>query len=415
MPGLETIRGLLTELDHPERGRPIVHIGGTSGKGSTATIVAGILRSAGYRVGLHVKPHLEAVEERFVVDGAPIESAALVDLIERIGPSALKWGPSWYELTVALAFEHFRAERVDVAVIEVGLGGRYDATNVVQPAVAVLTNVGLDHTDVLGDTVEKIAADKVGIFKAGAPTVSGVTQATVRAIVRRRCAEVDSPLWLVDEHYSYVVKSIDDQGSRFDLILPNERWTDLFLAPLGIHQVANASAAVAACVALRKQGFQISSASIEEALQSVAVPGRLEVVRQSPLVVLDGAHNPAKMEALAAALGTLYPDRPITGVLAFKRGHDLVATLRAIIPALSDVVLTTFDAMTDYGPGQAVDPGEVDAAVAAISPSIPRAISPDPLGAVSEAIDRAAPGGVVCVTGSLYLVGAVRGGWARLK
>jgi dihydrofolate synthase/folylpolyglutamate synthase len=190
---------MLGDLGDPHRALKIVHVGGTSGKGSTATIAAQILRSAGYRVGLHVKPHLEAVEERFVVDGSAIESARLVELIDQIAPIARRRKPTWYELTVALAFTHFRAERVDVAVVEVGLGGTYDATNVVHPAISVITNVGLDHTDILGDTVELIATDKVGIVKSGARTISGATQPSVRAIVRERCALVGSPLWLVDE------------------------------------------------------------------------------------------------------------------------------------------------------------------------------------------------------------------------
>jgi dihydrofolate synthase/folylpolyglutamate synthase len=412
-PGLETIRGILGELGNPQDSYPIVHIGGTSGKGSTATIAAAILAAADYRVGLHVKPHLERVEERFVIGGQPIETSRLVELIRRVEPIARRWRPSWYELTVALAFEYFRDEHVDVAVVEVGLGGTHDATNVVRPAVAVLTNVGLDHVEVLGDSVEQIAADKVGIFKPGAPTVCGATQASVREIARRRCAEVGSRLWLVDEDYWYEVTQVDESGSHFNLRLPSGPLDDLFLQPLGIHQVANASAAVAACAALHERGLNVSAEEIRRALAKVAVPGRLEVLGGAPLLVLDGAHNPSKMAALAAALDAVFPRRRVVGVLAFKRGHDLLATLREIAPHLDSAILTTFDATTDFGRGQAVNPSDVEAALAASDVRLPRRIVLDPTEAVSAALTTSGSGQVVCVTGSLYLVGAVRARFHR--
>jgi dihydrofolate synthase/folylpolyglutamate synthase len=412
-PGLETIRGMLGELGNPQDAYPIVHIGGTSGKGSTATIAAAILAAAGYRVGLHVKPHLERVEERFVVDSQPITTPRLVDLIQRAEPIARRWRPSWYELTVALAFEHFRQERVDVAVVEVGLGGTYDATNVVRPAVAVLTNVGLDHVEVLGHTVEQIAADKVGIFKPGARTVCGATQTTVRDIARHRCAEVGSRLWLVDEDYRYEVNRVDESGSRFNLRLPSGLLDDLFLRPLGVHQVANASAAVAACVALGEHGLTTDSETIRRALGAVGVPGRLEVLGGAPLLVLDGAHNPAKMAALGSALPAIFPERRVVGVLAFKRGHDLLATLREIAPRLDSAILTTFDATTDFGRGQTVDPADVDAILAANNVELPRRVVQDPIEAVQSALATSEPGQVVCVAGSLYLVGVVRAYFGR--
>jgi dihydrofolate synthase / folylpolyglutamate synthase len=411
-PGLDTIRGMLLDLGNPQDSLPIVHIGGTSGKGSTATIAASVLSAAGYRVGLHVKPHLERIEERFVVDGQAIPTDRLVALIRQIEPIARRWRPSWYELTVALAFEHFRAERVEVAVVEVGLGGTYDATNVVRPAVAVLTNVGLDHVDVLGNTVELIAADKVGIFKPDAPTVCGATQDSVRAIARRRCNDVASPLWLIDEDYSYQIVDIDDHGSRFDLRLPSRCLSDLTLKPLGAHQVANASTAVAACEALVARGITASSGAIRQALSSTSVPGRLAVLGGDPLLVLDGGHNPAKMAALGAALAAIFSNRPVVGVLAFKRGHDLVATLHEIVPYLDSAVLTTFDATTDFGRGQAVDPAEIEAALALSGVELPCTIVPDPVQAVKLAMSTTEAGRVVCVAGSLYLVGVIRAHFA---
>jgi dihydrofolate synthase/folylpolyglutamate synthase len=411
-PGLEKIRALLHRLGDPHHDLRILHVGGTSGKGSTATIAASILQSSGYKVGLHVKPHLEDVEERFVVNGRPIDSRRLVDLIEQAAESARAIGPSWYELTVALAFAYFRDEKVDAAVVEVGLGGTYDATNIVDPRGVILTNVGLDHTEVLGDTIEQIAADKAGIVKPGVAVVSGITQSSTRAIVEERCRTVCANLWSIDRDFSFELTDLGVGGSTFDLSLPTRRLTGLRLRPLGAHQVANAAVAVAGVEVLNVAGLSINEKAIRRALAEVSVPGRMELVRQRPLVLLDGAHNPDKMTALATALEALYPGRDVTAVLAFKRGHDLEDTLRAIAGRLKRAYLTRFDATTDFGRGQAVDPSAIDAVIDRLDAPAERILEADPVVAVQRALAAAKPTDVIVVTGSLYLVGAVRS-WFR--
>lgn len=411
-PTLERMRRLLSELGEPQRGLPVLHIGGTSGKGSTATIAERILREAGYRVGLHVKPHLERVEERFLVDGRQISSARLLELLEAAAPAARTVGPTWYELTVAVALQYFRAERVDLAVVEVGLGGRFDGTNVVEPRAVVLTNVGLDHTEILGDTVEKIAADKVGIFKAGAPVISGVAQPTVREIVAARAREVNAPLWQLGREITFTPSAVDAEGSSFDLALPTRRFADLRLKPRGVHQIANAALAVAGIEALAPSGVSIPEEALRRALASVEVAGRLEVVGERPLIVLDGAHNPAKMAALVEALRQLYPDRRVTGVVACKRGHDLSATLGTLLPCLRRIVLTRFDADTDFGRGQSVEPAAMERVCVEQGATRERVIEPDPIRALEYALRSTGPEDLICVTGSLYLVGAVRS-WLR--
>ena len=407
-PGLEKIRALLRGLGDPQRDLRILHVGGTSGKGSTATIAAKILEESGYKVGLHVKPHLEDVEERFVIDGQAIDSRHLIDLIERATDIARAVGPSWYELTVALAFAYFRDERVDAAVVEVGLGGTYDATNVVDPAGVILTNVGLDHVEVLGDTIEKIAQDKAGIIKAGVPVVSGITQPSTRAIVEERCQTVGANLWSIDRDFSFDLANLGVSGSIFDLRLPTRRLKGLQLRLLGGHQVANAAVAVAGVESLAAAGLAVSDKAVRRALAQVFVAGRMEVARDQPLIILDGAHNPDKMTALATALDALYPGRDVTAILAFKRGHDLDETLRAISGRLKRAYLTSFDAQTDFGRGQAVAPAVIEAALLRLGSPAERIIEPDPVVAVRRALDTATPDGIVVVTGSLYLVGAVR-------
>ena len=199
---LDPIQALLDRLGHPERKFPSIHVGGTSGKGSTSTFLANILQDAGYNVGLFTKPHLDSVRERFVINGIPIGPEEIMEQLERIGRAEVE-KPTWFELTTAIAFQHFADKQVDFGVIEVGLGGRYDATNVIDPELSILTNVGLDHTDVLGDTIEKIAADKVGIFKPGKPIACGVVQPSVIEIVKKQSRERHADLRLIGRDFDY--------------------------------------------------------------------------------------------------------------------------------------------------------------------------------------------------------------------
>lgn len=407
-PGLERVRSLLAALGDPQRGLPVVHVGGTSGKGSTATVIAAILQAAGYRVGLHTKPHLQAVEERFVVNGQPIASRELASLLEEVAPAARATTPSWHELTTALMLLHFRRKAVDVAVVEVGLGGTYDSTNVVQPHVAVLTNVGLDHMEVLGDTVEEIAQDKVGIVKPGCIAVTGVRQPTVEQIVLARCESVGVPVLRLHKEISCRLRAASAAGATMDVEACGRRLEELRLGLIGQHQVENAALAVAAALALESRGFAVADAAIREALATVRVPGRMEVLRTRPTLLLDGAHNPDKMRAMAAALRSLFSWRRLIGVLAFKRGHDHQATMAALAPLLDVVFLTRFVAATDFGRDTSQGMDELVRAWLTTGSAAELIVDEDPIRSTRRALDLAGPEDVVCVTGSLYLVGQVR-------
>lgn len=412
-PGLERVRALLAALGDPHLGLPVAHVGGTSGKGSTATLLAGILRAAGYRVGLHTKPHLQEVEERFVVDGHPIPAAELVELLEEAAPAAREVRPSWHELTTAVMLRYFRREAVDLAVVEVGLGGTYDSTNVVEPLVSVLTNVGLDHTEVLGNTVEEIARDKVGIVKPGCAVVTGARQPAVLEIVRQRCAEVGAPLARLGQEIRYAVLASSGDGSTFDLEAPGHRYASLRLALVGRHQVENAALAVAAALALEGRGFAVPEDAIRQALATVRVPGRVEVLRRQPTLVLDGAHNPDKMAAFASALRDHFSWSRLIGVVALKRGHDHEATLAALAPMLDAVYLTRFEAATDFGRGTSQSLDALAGAWASLGARAAPVLDADPLRSVEAALAQAGPRDLVCVTGSLYLVGQIRRWWAE--
>lgn len=431
-PTLDRVRAVLARLGNPERGLPVVHVGGTSGKGSTATILAEILQAAGLRVGLHTKPHLERIEERFVVDGRPIPSSELVELLEEAAPAALEIRPSWHELTTAVMLRYFRRVGVDVAVVEVGLGGTHDSTNVVEPIAVVLTNVGLDHTEVLGDTVEQIARDKIGILKPDCLALTGARQPSVLGIVEARCRDLGIPLGRLGVEIRHEVSDSTADGSTFDLTLdglaglPTEQIRGLRLALVGRHQVENAALAVAAARWLSTRGISVPEAATRSALARVRVPGRIEQFlaegaageaatlrlatpadADARRLVLDGAHNPDKMAALAATLRASFHWRRLIGVLSFKRGHDHRATMAEIAPLLDGAYLTRFVAVTDFGR----DSAEETASLARDWRDIgggPLEVEADPLRAVSRALAEADPLDLVVVTGSLYLVGQVR-------
>jgi dihydrofolate synthase / folylpolyglutamate synthase len=405
---LGPVTALLNGLNHPENTFPSIHIGGTSGKGSTSTFLANILYAAGYKTGLFTKPHLQSVRERFVINQAPISPTAILALLERM-PSDMEETPTWFELMVALAFQYFADQRVDFGVIEVGLGGTYDATNVIFPQLSILTNVGLDHTDVLGDTIEKIAADKVGIFKPGRPVVSGVSQPSVVEIVEQQCARLGSSLKLLGRDFHISQTILGASGSRFDFEMDGQRVDGLSISMLGEHQVLNASTAVAAALVLRETGCAIPTSAIRAGLAHTRVPGRMEILPGYPNVILDGAHSPPKMEAFCAGLRTLFPNKDrLVGVLSFSLGHDVQDTLLPLAPLLDTAILTGFTAETDYGNKRAQDPQQVAVILSKMNPGIKIIIEPDPINAIQRALHMRQPNDLICVTGSIFLVGQIR-------
>lgn len=405
---LDPILKLLDRVNHPERAFPSLHVGGTSGKGTTSTFLANILFAAGYKVGLFTKPHLESVRERFIVNQTQITPEAIMALMERM-PADLAQPPTWFELMVALAFQFFADQKVDWGVIEVGLGGTHDATNIIIPELSILTNVGLDHTDILGDTVEKIARDKVGIVKPGKPVVSGVTQPGVVQIVKEQCARLGAPLMLLGRDFYYSLINIDANGSAFDFCYHGEMFRGLSIRMLGEHQVTNAALAAAGAVTLREAGYNISREAIFEGLAATHAPGRMEIFPGFSNIILDGAHSPPKMEAFSSSLCALFLAREkLIGVLSFSQGHDVYNTLLPLAPLLSKAILTEFSAETDYGNKRAHDPVEVAQILSKINPNIQIVIEIDPIKAIELAREQAAVNDLICVTGSIFLVGQIR-------
>lgn len=372
--GLERMRKLLRALGNPQDKYPSVHVGGTSGKGSTSTMIAKILQESGYKTGLHISPHLQIATERMQVGGRFASEEEFIELINRLRPLTHKLKPTYFELLLAASFLHFAEKKVDIAVIEVGLGGKYDGTNVISPVLVVLTNVGLDHTHILGDTVEKIALDKREIIKPGVPVVTGATQESVKKLIREKAAAVGSQAIFVD--------------------------TEKGAGVLSWYQAKNAQLARRAAKEIKRVGFKkINQKSIGRAFRSFFIPGRLEQVSKNPLIILDGAHNPEKMRATISSLDGNY-----CAVFAATKQKDVKGMLVELIPKTSKLFVTQYGVFTDMGRVESLTPQELADVIKEMKKGNYSLVS-EPKQALEKAKEECER---ILVTGSLYLVGEIR-------
>ena len=398
VPGLSRIRALLARMGNPQRALKFVHIAGTNGKGSTAAMLASILQRAGYRTGLYTSPYILRFNERIQVDGAQISDADLCALAGYVRPmaEALAEHPSEFELITAMGFEYFKRQGCDIVVCEVGMGGDWDATNVIENTeCAVITNIGLDHTKFLGDTVEAIARTKAGIIKPGRPCVLYRQQPSVEAVIESACAQKSAPLWRADFDALKPV-SASLEGQRFDW----RGMRGLSLPLLGAHQLNNASTALTAVEVLRARGWRIPDDAIRDGLAAVRWPGRFQVLRRAPLFIVDGGHNPQCLAALEDALRAYLPGRKLVFLCGCMADKDYGAMFRRLAPFAGEFVTVTPD-----------NPR-------ALSAEALRDMLADRLGAkatacpavsdgVRAAIDKAGPEGAVCACGSLYMIGDI--------
>lgn len=341
------MEAVLQPLGSPHRQGRFVHIAGTKGKGSTAAMIAAALTAAGYRTGLYTSPHLHTIRERIQVDGSLITPAELTALTERVkaaveAASAGPWGvPSTFEALTAIAFLHFQQAGAEWAVLEAGLGGRLDATNVVTPRVAVITSISYDHTEVLGPTLAHIAREKAGIIKAGVPAVVApqpLAGEEALGVIREACRERGSPLTLVGREVTYREVSAGLEGQR--VRVAGRRGTyDLFIPLLGEHQQENAATAVAALEWLMDEAPGLTPQAVSRGLGVVSWPGRLQVIGRSPLMVVDGAHNGDSARRLRQALAGL-PYRRLVLVMATSRDKDVAGMVRELAPLAPRVIAT---------------------------------------------------------------------------
>ena len=410
-PGLERITALLARLGNPEKRLRVVHIGGTNGKGSVCAYLTAVMTAAGYTVGTFTSPHLHSYTERFRINGHPVAPARLAELIGTVRPvlEILRGEgvvPTEFEIHTALAFLFFAGEAVDIAVIEVGLGGRFDATNVVSPEIAVITNVTVDHTDYLGETVEKIAWEKAGIVKPGVPVVTGAT-GTALGVIEQECGAQKAPLFVLGRDFH----PVKDRNDLLEQVLAVRGWWGVYeglkIRLPGRYQQENAAIAVAASQLLAERGWRVNVAAITRGLAAATWPGRLEIVREKPLVVLDGAHNAAGAEALKDAVVDYFAGRRrvlVLGMFADKERTQAAATLCP----LADAVVITRPPGTRAGNWR-----ELASLARRYTPAVYE-VEEIPA-AVAQALALARPEDVVIITGSLYLIGAARAVLLGLK
>ena len=397
-PGLERTRALLAALGNPENSLKFVHITGSNGKGSTAAMLASVLTAAGYRTGLFTSPHLYRFNERFQVNGASIPDDALVRIAERVLAAAdtLSEHPTEFELMTAIGFLWFAESGCDLAVVEVGMGGRLDSTNVIPaPEAAVITNIALEHTAILGNTLAAIAEEKSGIVKRGCRAVLYRQSREAEDVVRRACAEEGVPLTVTDPTQLTLLRS-DLDGQRFTY----RGSAPLLLPLLGEYQLSNAMTVLDTVDALRAQGWGISDEAVGRGLAAARWPGRLELVRRRPDVIIDGGHNPQCAQALAASLRRLCGEKKLIFLIGVLADKDWQSMVGEVLPLAKYIVAVRPESE------RAKDENELAAWVRA------QGVPAEAHAVIGEALDAAlalaGPEDTVCAYGSLYSVGELR-------
>lgn len=395
-PGLDRIEALLSAIGNPERSMTLAQIAGTNGKGSVSAMLAAIVRATGRRVGLYSSPHLVDLRERIQVDGRLIPEADVADGVDALGTLIARLDATMFEALTALALDHFAHEGVEVAVLEVGLGGRLDSTTVGRPAVEVITSIDYDHQAYLGTTLEAIAGEKAAIIRSGV-AISARQEPAAEVVVARRAAEAGIPL-LVEGHDLRVrVRRASLDGQWLDLEGPGWRIDDVRCALLGVFQPGNA---LLAATAARVLGAD--DAAIRRGLGATSWPGRFQLIRRSPHVIVDGAHNPAGARALAASLKTYVPGERVTFVIGTSDDKDKAGILDALLPLARRVIFVAADHPRSAS-------AEALAALARRLPSgegVPVETAPSPPEALRMAVADPQTT-TVCVAGSLFLIGEI--------
>lgn len=363
---LERMERLVAELGNPHLQVPVVHVAGSKGKGSTSSMIASILSHSGWRTGLYTSPHLSRMEERIRIDGRECSQAELVQAIDQIRPIVARLderaarqvpadsGPTFFEIVTAIAFQFFAAQQADVCVLEVGLGGRLDSTNVCSPRVCVITSISLDHTKQLGSTLPAIAVEKAGIIKHGVPVVSGITDPDAAAVVERIAQERECRLLRIGKEFQcqFLPPPPEDLASadptrlagriHFSSSVSGSQLKNARLGMLGGHQANNAAVAIAACCELQRQGWRIPEDAIRAGLAQTTCPARLEVISRRPDVILDAAHNDASVDAFLATLRMIQPGGKKTLLFATTSGKDYRGMLDRVVPYFDRIVFTQY-------------------------------------------------------------------------
>ena len=392
---------LLALLDMPQSRYRAVHIAGTKGKGSTAALIESVLRAAGYRTGLYTSPHLHTFRERIQVRGRLIPEADVIRLVGVMQPLVDQVPEiTTFEVMTGMAFAWFAEQEVQWAVLEVGLGGRLDATNVVTPEVSVITSISRDHTAILGDTLAEIASEKAGIVKPGVPVVSSPQEGEALEVIRAVCARKGAPLTLVGHDWRWEAALTRDAGQAFTLYHDGDAMSGLWIPLLGAFQVENAATAVAVLTVLQEGGLVLPQEAIREGLGAVDWPGRMEVLARGPLVIADSAHNGDSARKLVAALKSSFEYERLFVVLGASADHLTAALLGALLDAADRAIATQAQHPRAARPELIVErAAELGLSLTPV-PSVPDALD--------MALDEAGPNDLICCTGSVFVAAEAR-------
>jgi len=400
--GLSTIKKILAGLDDPQDTFVCIHVAGTNGKGSVASSLASILHCSGYKTGLYTSPHLVRFNERIQVNSRPISNKEVVASYSAVKDAHFgKRDPTFFEFTTAMALYEFAAQKVDWAIIETGMGGRLDATNIIKPALSIITNISLEHRAYLGNTLTQIAAEKAGIIKKRTPLVTGIRQRKAFAEVKRIAEGKKAPLFRLGTDF----KVRRNQGQTFSYYGIGNVWHNLQTALPGSYQVDNAALVLAACELINKNKTSITVNNIQEGLRKNHWPGRLEIVSQDPFIILDGAHNLAAARNLARFLSTHLAGKTITLVIGILDDKPYKAMLKSLLIPATRVILTR--AKID----RALEPRKLYEAAKNLNPDV--TITPGVAQAIKTAVETTPRHGAICIAGSLYVVGEAKEAFAK--
>ena len=402
--GLSTIKNIVKGLKDPQDDFRSIHVAGTNGKGSIASALASILYLSGYKVGLYTSPHLVRFNERIHINNQPISDEDVVAAYEAVKKVHLgKREPTFFEFATAMAFYEFGRQKVDWAVFETGMGGRLDATNIIQPAVSIISNISLEHQMYLGNTIARITGEKGGIIKKNTPVVTGVRQKKAMAVLKEIADSKSAPLYRLGNAFR-VRKSKNNTFSYFGI---DNVWRNMHTGLPGSYQVDNAALVLAACEVLNKdKTAQITINTIKDGFAQNKWPGRLETVSNSPFILLDGAHNLCAAKALAQFLAKDFADRKITLIVGILDDKPYSAMLRYLLPVCHKAIITSAKSE------RAIAPEKLYSIAKEILPDI--RIIPDVGEAVKHAVTTTSKDDVICIAGSLYVVGEAKEALARL-
>jgi dihydrofolate synthase/folylpolyglutamate synthase len=404
---LDRMRTLLRRLGNPQDQFRSIHIAGTKGKGSTCAMLSAMLQACGYKVGLYTSPHMVDIRERIVINGEMIPYADFSRLVRQIEPiiARIKPHPTFFDVITAVAFKYFADHKVDIAVVETGLGGRLDSTNVIKPEVTAITSISKDHMQQLGYTLPKIAEEKAGIFKSGVPAISVMQDPEVEAVLRRVAEKVGAPLDITGKsiEFSYRFESSRQSGpqNRVCLTTPNSKFEHLAVPLLGEHQAINCGLALGVIDRLKQRGIAISDSKVMEGLARTRIQGRMEMIATTPRIIVDGAHNAASVDAMMRAIGQHVPYDSMVVIFGCCADKDVSGMLEKITGGADKVIFTNVNSIRTANPDElAARYIELYGKMAQVAPTLH--------GALEIALRAVTKEDLICITGSFYLVGEAK-------